>query len=232
MALLDRFIIMDDVELRGISSELYGLLLAGPDAAKQMQELGIPVRASKLLKRHTVEWNGYVLTLVHAYGPLVPRFELWFTAGTERAALTQDLLAQGVRACGGAAFELLRILEGRPRFGTDIRDRDLPQETNQTRALHFNKGCYLGQEIVERIRSRGNVHRTFTGFVLHGDVPQPGTMLEAEGKQVGELTSIASEYVGEERFALGYVRREALERQVPLQYAGGIAEPRTTVSAS
>ena len=57
---------------------------------------------------------------------------------------------------------------GIPLYGVDIRERDLPQETEQMRALNFNKGCYVGQEIVERIRSRGNVHRKFTGFVLEG----------------------------------------------------------------
>ena len=58
-----------------------------------------------------------------------------------------------------------RIVAGIPLYGVDIRERDLPQETEQMRALNFNKGCYVGQEIVERIRSRGNVHRKFTGFV-------------------------------------------------------------------
>jgi len=52
-----------------------------------------------------------------------------------------------------------------PLYGQDIRERDLPQETEQQRALNFNKGCYIGQEIVERIRSRGKVHRKFTGSV-------------------------------------------------------------------
>ncbi len=57
---------------------------------------------------------------------------------------------------------------GVPLYGVDIRERDLPQETEQMRALNFNKGCYVGQEIVERIRSRGNVHRKFTGFLVEG----------------------------------------------------------------
>ncbi len=59
----------------------------------------------------------------------------------------------------------------------DIRDRDLPQETGQTRALNFTKGCYLGQEIVERIRSRGAVHRQFTAFTVEGTLPEAGTKI-------------------------------------------------------
>jgi len=139
-------------------------------------------------------------------------------------------LNAGAIACGAESQEWLRILEGVPRYGTDIRDRELPQETGQTRALHFSKGCYLGQEIVERIRSRGNVHRTFTGFRLEGTPPVPGTMLEADGKQVGELTSVAViplfESAGNTiQFGLGYIRREALERNLLLQYPGGSAVP-------
>ena len=81
-----------------------------------------------------------------------------------------------------AALELLRIAAGIPRYGQDIRERDLPQETEQQRALHFSKGCYIGQEIVERIRSRGNVHRKFTGFEVQGALPAVGTKIQA-GRQ-------------------------------------------------
>ena len=74
------------------------------------------------------------------------------------------LVAAGATPVGSEALELYRIVRGVPRFGVDLRERDLPQETGQQHALNFAKGCYIGQEIVERIRSRGNVHRMFTGF--------------------------------------------------------------------
>jgi len=129
--------------------------------------------------------------------------------------------------CDTESQEWLRLLEGKPRYGTDIRDGELPQETGQTRALHFAKGCYLGQEIVERIRSRGNVHRAFTAFRLEGALPAPGALLEADDKQVGELTSVAAIPLptGIVQLALGYVRRESLERSSPLQHPGGTAVP-------
>jgi folate-binding protein YgfZ len=232
VALLDRFIIMDDVELQDVSANAHGLLIAGPLAAEKLAAVGIAARASRLLKRQTVSWGDHKVVLVNAYSPLVPRFEVWSTEAANIAALRDALLAAGAGDCEDAAVELLRIAEGTPRFGTDIRDRDLPQETAQTRALHFNKGCYLGQEIVERIRSRGNVHRTFTSFVLHGDVPPAGTALEAEGKPVGELTSVAAEPIDGHGIALGFVRREALERGLELSYPGGKAEQRVAVAAA
>jgi aminomethyltransferase len=112
---------------------------------------------------------------------------------------------------GSTAVELLRIASGIPRYGADIRERDLPQETEQERALSFVKGCYVGQEIVERIRSRGQVRRKFTGFDIHGPLPALGAKIQADGKDVGEITSAASlpGTNGDRPVALGYIRREA-----------------------
>jgi aminomethyltransferase len=83
---------------------------------------------------------------------------------------------------------------------------------------------------VERIRSRGNVHRAFTAFQLEGTLPESGSSLAVDGKQVGELTSVAAIPFAENnggtvQLGLGYIRREALERNLPLQYDGGTAQP-------
>ena len=77
--------------------------------------------------------------------------------------------------------------------------------------MNFNKGCYVGQEIVERIRSRGAVHRKFTGFLAEGAEPiAAGTKLVFAEKEVGEITSSASLQLprGNKTVALGYIRRE------------------------
>jgi folate-binding protein YgfZ len=226
MALLDRFIIMDDVELSDYSAGLSGLSLSGPKAAALLQTIDFPAVPSGELERQTGTWNSADVTIIHAYSPLVPRFELWASPETIQA-LSHALLNAGAVNCDPQSQEWLRLLEGTPGYGTDIRDRELPQETGQTRALHFAKGCYLGQEIVERIRSRGNVHRAFTAFRLEGAIPDPGAVLETDGKQVGELTSVATIPLptGDVQLGLGYARREAMERNIPLQYPGGTALP-------
>jgi folate-binding protein YgfZ len=231
IALLDRFIIMDDVELADSSAAQSGLSLSGPQAASLLEQIGLSIASLGELDRQTTQWNSADVTLIHAYSPLVPRFELWATPEII-PLLSQALLNAGAISCNSESQEWLRLLEGTPRYGTDIRDKELPQETGQTRALHFAKGCYLGQEIVERIRSRGNVHRAFTAFRLEGHLPEAGSSLEAEGKQVGELTSVAAIPFPDQKdssktiqLGLGYVRREALERNLPLQYPGGTALP-------
>lgn len=223
MALLDKFIIMDDVELADVSAEWHGIGVAGPKAGAMLESIGIPVDGMTELGIRVQEST----MLVVAYSPTVPRFEVWYGSANEAAAVRSTLTGAGAVDCDTEAVEAFRVLSGIPRYGTDIRDKDLPQETAQTRALHFAKGCYIGQEIVERIRSRGAVHRTFTGFLIEGELPAAGTALELEGKIAGEITSAAviPSPDGETKIALGYVRREAQMQKKALTYAGGSAMP-------
>lgn len=225
---LDHYIIMDDVELTDLTDSRHGLTLIGPQAPALLQKIGFAALPAEELHSSAQSWNAIEITVLRARGPLVPRFELWTEKAEDSQALQQALETAGAVPAGPAALESLRLLEGTPLYGADIRDRDLPQETNQTRALHFNKGCYLGQEIVERIRSRGSVHRTFSAFRLDGELPAPGTALLASGKQAGELTSVAAIATADGtilQLALGYIRREALDRHETLQYQGGAAHP-------
>ena len=174
------------------------------------------------------------VTVVRSYSVLVPKFELWL-ASADVAEVWRILTSAGAGPAGFQALESLRILEGTPLYGVDITDRYLAQETNQNRALNFNKGCYLGQEIVERIRSRATVHRTLRQFELNGSLPSAGTELRAEGpevqetndKPIGEITSAAHYALpGLPRtFALGFVRVEALERKTVITYPGGRVRP-------
>jgi folate-binding protein YgfZ len=229
MALLDRFIIMDDVELADATGSQSGLLVAGPKAALLLTKIGLDIQNLATLQRRTIVWESAPIAVLRNDSPLVPRFELWADPNTS-SKLFEALQNAGAVVCDAQSLEWLRILEGTPLYGTDIRDRDLPQETGQTRALHFAKGCYLGQEIVERIRSRGNVHRIFSAFRLDGDIPVVGTALKDDNKPVGELTSVAAIPLPADggstlQLALGYIRREALDRSLTLHYAGGIAVP-------
>jgi aminomethyltransferase len=88
--------------------------------------------------------------------------------------------------------EAARIMHFKPRFGYDITDRTLPQETQQMKAaVHFQKGCYLGQEIVERVRSRGHVNRVIMGFAGDADTaPAVGAKVAYGGKEDGDVTSV------------------------------------------
>ncbi len=223
---LDRFIIMDDVELAQ-EKDVTAFGLAGPQAAVLLEEVlsAPPPPAGQF----TAVGRG----LVAQERP--GQYLLWASAA-DAPALWQRFQAAGAVPCGIEAVEALRVLEGVPRYGSDIGEKTLAQETGQSRALNFNKGCYLGQEIVERIRSRATVHRSVRAFSLQGELPAPGTALFAPEKPeaaVGELTSVAQvELPGTQGlYALGTVRTEAALQ--PLAYAGGTATalPRAPLQA-
>lgn len=220
LAHLEHFIIMDDVELVP-RDDSTALGLTGPRAGQVLARLGLPVLPEPMT--HTrADWNGLSLRIRRGYGVLAEHYELW-TTPTTVGKLWKFLLTGGAAPVGSRALEAFRVAEGIPAYGIDIAERDLPQETSQTRALHFNKGCYLGQEIVERIRSRGNVHRHLRHLELDGPLPERGAALTLDGAEAGQITSAAELPLpsGSRRFALAMVRAEAELRGLPFHYAAG-----------
>ncbi len=209
LPLLQRYIIMDTVELTDISGGLTVLGVQGPKSPEVLNEAGIDVSSLGVMQVEAAVWHGAATSLARMPGES-PTYEIW-TAPGSTGAIWDALVAAGATPVGTDALEMFRIAAGIPRYGQDIRESDLPQETGQMQALSFSKGCYVGQEIVERIRSRGAVHRQFTGFVVESGAPAPGAELTRDGKQIGELTSVltvpASD--GDRMLALGYIRREA-----------------------
>jgi folate-binding protein YgfZ len=224
---LEHFIIMDDVELADVSRDWTALALNGPGARQVLATLGFAASSDTLdnARMHSARIGEVACTVIEAHPVSVPHYELWF-APEHVLAVWETLQAAGATPCGLDAVEALRILEATPLYGADLNDRDLPQETAQMRALNFSKGCYLGQEIVERIRSRGKVHRQFRQFELHGSRPtQLPAELRSGDKSVGQITSIASlSSAGlPEMLALGFIRVEVLERNEAITYDGGMA---------
>jgi aminomethyltransferase len=210
LAVFDKYIIMDDVEVANVTGQLAIIGIAGPKSSEALRAAGLDVPDLKPLQFAQTTWQQSSVTLVRGDNPCVESFELWLSPGDVEKA-QQALLKAGAEPVGTSALDLLRIASGIPRYGVDIRERDLPQETEQDRALNFSKGCYIGQEIVERIRSRGQVRGKFTGFEVNGQLPAAGSKIQVDGKEVGEITSAASLPLakGDRRVALGYIRREA-----------------------
>lgn len=206
LELLRRYIIMDKVEIEDLSAKTAVVGLAGPHSAKVLASAGLQAELGSLQFVEST-WNGSPATLVCGDNTCVPNFELWVIREKAEAAW-QQLKQHGAEPVSDQDLETFRILCGIPKFGQDIGERTLPQETGQERALNFTKGCYIGQEIVERIRARGAVHRTFTGFEIQGNVPATGTKVQSEGKDVGEITSILAAPLAGKRLALGYLRKE------------------------
>jgi len=201
-----KYIIMDKVEIEDLSEKTAVFSMTGPKSGEVVASLGL-TETLEPLQLADVNWNGAAHKLIRGDNPCFPNYELWVPAEQAESVWNTLLQAGGVEV-HEATLETFRILCGIPKVGQDIREKTLPHETGQERALNFNKGCYIGQEIVERIRSRGAVHKAFLGFEVEGPVPSAGTKIQSEGKDVGEITSVAAEPLNEKRLALGYLRRE------------------------
>ncbi len=213
-AIFDHYIIMDDVQLTDLSGRQTALGVSGANARSLLNAAGSRVPELQPLQTVALQCDcdcGCVAcTIVRGDDPVRESYEIWL-APKDVYNLWRALLEAGAAPVGCEALEMYRIVSGIPLYGVDIRERDLPQETEQIRALNFNKGCFIGQEIVERIRSRGNVHRKFTGFLAEGDATiAAGIRIIAGEKEVGEITSSAliPTSFGNRVVALGYIRRE------------------------
>jgi folate-binding protein YgfZ len=224
LATFDHYIIMDDVDVTNITDQIASVGVAGPNCQAVLKVAGFDPPTLQPFEIAEISWQGSPLSLIRGERDKYTSFELWI-APDRVPALLSALQASGAVPVGADALELYRIALGVPHYGQDIRERDLPQETEQERALNFNKGCYVGQEIVERIRSRGNVHRKFTGFRTSGSLPAPGTKIQSQGKDIGEITSAAViPAPGQDQpLALGYIRREFAVSGKEIQMEGATA---------
>jgi folate-binding protein YgfZ len=231
LAHLNKFIVMDEQVGEAGSETAIGL--SGPLAPEVLERVGLPVIASAMAGT-SVEWNGWEVRILRGYGLLAPHYEFWLpSAGL--AKLWSCLRTGGATPVGSASLEAFRIAEGIPAYGIDMVERDLPQETAQMRALHFSKGCYLGQEIVERIRMRGNVHRHLRPLELAGPAPASGTELTLEdGTVAGTITSAAELSLknGARVFALGMMRAEAEAKSQSFRLKAGAMEGTASILAA
>ncbi len=196
---LDHFIIADDVTLEDITEATATIAVEGPEAADVMQRMGAPVPEADYA---SAEWDQGLVACINSTGSAGFFF---FAPVDEKTALIERLEAAGAEFADAEGARIVRLEHGKPRYGEDITERFLAQEANQPQALHFSKGCYLGQEIVERVRSRGQIHRVLKPLLLNTqEPPAPGTKLE-DGSEI--TSAVYSPALGKV-VALAYVRTE------------------------
>lgn len=210
----DKFIIMDDVTLEDVTSSTGTLDLVGPRAAALVTKLGagnfteMPILAHaefsfcsipcRLVRR---EFAGHPAATLIVGRERLP--ELW----RELAERGQN---QGGAPAGMEALNSVRLECGIPWFGHDYDDKQIPHEAGLEHShISYEKGCYTGQEIVERVRSRGHANRRLTELCFSSiEAPAAGTKLFFGGNEVGNVTSAAFSPTLGQSIGLGYLRRE------------------------
>jgi folate-binding protein YgfZ len=195
--LILKYKVADQVEIEEISASTTSVGLEGPAAAATLAALNAPVPGDPYAHLPWGELTVANLSLTgqpgfRIFGPR-DRMPSWEAAGAKPAT--------------EADIRQARIENGRPRYGDDIRETSLPQETQQMHAVSFTKGCYLGQEIVERIRAQGHVNKKLVRITI--DAPAalaPGAKLTVDGKDAGEITTSVFSPESHSVAALAYVR--------------------------
>jgi folate-binding protein YgfZ len=227
---LEKYIIMDDVQLTDRTPQFASMAIEGTAVPRIAREsLGWPADVAALLDSKEVQIGGASCLGMRTsfFGELALEF---FVSPRDFPAvwraLHKLLHAAGGGAIGYDALNALRLEAGMPWFGYDFDDKTIPHEAGlETSHIHYGKGCYTGQEIVERVRSRGHVNRRLARLQFLGiKVPLAGTKLIADDKEAGAVTSAAfSPHLGRV-FGLGYVRREFLESGTLLRWSDGEVE--------
>jgi folate-binding protein YgfZ len=231
-ARLEKFIVADDVQIVDVAPH-YGLLsVQGPKAAEVVRALNL---FSEIPTQQLGSTKISDATLGEIYLANNPRlgtsgFDL-FVPNNSLGAVTDKLIAAakqiGGRAVGWTAFETVRIENGIPRFGTDMDETNIPLECGiESRAIVYNKGCYIGQEVINRIHSVGHVTRELRALRLATNLeslPKKGDKLFHAGKEVGYVTSAVKSPALNANIALGYVRRETnqIGNELTLRTAAG-----------
>src|SRR6185503_13128487 len=127
-------------------------------------------------------------------------------------SLWHALQQAGAQPVGYDALEILRIEAGLPRYGIDMNDTNVVTETNLDNAVSYTKGCYIGQEIIARIKYRGHVAKKLSGLLFEGarNVDAGAIINSAEGKEIGRITSVTYSPKLNRTIALAYLKYDFL----------------------
>ena len=228
-ATLDKYIIMDDVELDDATSRFGTIAIEGPRAASVVsQATGVEIEnlPEFAWREAKIAWVACRMIRRSHFGN--PGVEI--LAQREHLGSLWRTLHSSVHASGGApigmkALNSLRLEAGIPWFPVDFNDSVIPHEAGlENSHISFSKGCYTGQEIVERVRSRGHVNRLRVRLNFSSEkVPIEGIKLRANGAEVGYVTSAAFSPASGTAIGMGYLRREEASAGATVEFDAGAA---------
>jgi folate-binding protein YgfZ len=225
---LEKYLIMEKCRIADVTAETAQIFVGGEKASLLISYAGVEVEDGWPEGRNRAEADGLMIAATRLipgpgfdiYGP--PDTVQAFTEKMREAAVQASMTPVDLTP---VELDVLRVEAGVPRFGTDIDARVLAPETGQQeRAISYKKGCYIGQEIVARIDARGHTNRNLAGFLLSGaPLPAPDTPVEADGREVGRITSAVHSPTLGRPIALGYLRNEFRAPGTVVTVAGNAA---------
>ncbi|MDQ2855742.1 MAG: aminomethyltransferase family protein [Acidobacteriota bacterium] len=222
---IERFTLAGDFHVTDLTDQTALLSIQGADANNIVQTLfGDGASGLKLNQLIDISWAQTSLTIIRASHTAADGFDLIIEAKSA-AALWQALIGAGARPLGFDALEILRVEAGEPRFGIDMDETNVVSETGLDDAVSFTKGCYLGQEIIARIKYRGHVAKKLSGLTVAapGNIERDAKINSADGKEIGRVTSVTfSPHLGS-TIALGYLKYDYLSPGTEVMVSAGEA---------
>ena len=220
---ISRFTLAGDFKVSDITAESALLTIQGQGAAEILQKV-FDESVSDLAPNGVSEttWQNTPVTLLRASHTPENGFDVVIDS-TRKAELQQALEAAGAQPVGDDTFEILRVEAGIARFGQDMDETNVVPETNLDAAISYTKGCYVGQEIIVRIKHRGHPAKKLTALRFETDQRiEPGAVIRSkENQEIGHVTSaVVSPRLGS--IGLGYVRYEYLAEGTQVVVGDGI----------
>jgi tRNA-modifying protein YgfZ len=215
LAKLDQFVFTEDVQLGDVSETFSATAIVGPRAAAVVADAtGAPADVLEQLAEHgnaRIQVRDQPAIVLSTDDTGEKGFDV-LVATAQVAWLRERLRALGAVDVDPAAAEALRVEAGVPKFHHDMDEETIPLEAGiEPRAISMTKGCYVGQEVIIRVlhRGHGRVARRLVGLTLEGNtIPSTGAPVQAEGKEIGSVTSGAWSPALEKPIALAYVHRD------------------------
>jgi len=199
--LIERFTLAGDFKVADLTTESALISLQGRGASALLEQITLPDDTMVIPATHTGE-DGFDLII----------------SAAEKDRLWQMLVAAGATPVSAEVEEILRIEAGIARYGVDMDETNVVTETNLDDAVSYTKGCYLGQEIIVRIKHRGHVAKKLTGLRFQTEEPvQTGAVIHSiDNKEIGRVTSATFSPQLKTTIALGYVRYEQFAPETPI----------------
>ena len=227
---LDHFLISEKVYFEAADSAFAIIAVQGPGAGDLLSRLAGQTLDLTPYEHVEVVIAGEPVRVIHRREGGVAGFHCW-TAAAHGAALWAAIAEVAVPV-GMQALDTLRVEAGIAWYGRDVDETLIFPETRLEQLVSFTKGCYIGQEVVARVKYRGHINRGLSGLVLEGDrIPAAGARVVAAGKEIGRVTSAVWSYALDRPIALGYVRREHFEPGSPVDVDDGGVVLRAKVAA-
>jgi folate-binding protein YgfZ len=229
---LDHYLFSEKAYFKDLTGEMALLMLAGPEATALVERLAgvaVPETAWGIVAARVADVD---VRLVRG-GSETGEPEVWLAAPTADAERLRTAVVQGgAMAIGRAAWESLRIEAGTPAYGADVDSTVLLPEIPIERLVSQTKGCYIGQEVVVRIRDRGHVNRHLRGLVIDGSTtPAAGAPVTTAGVDVGRITSATWSFGLRHPIALAFIRRQQADPGTRVTVQADGVELAATVSA-